>query len=352
MSITFNLKSGACQSQSSCLDKFGCPPNICPDFLIRRHDTKPSLKIAVSDCDGPLDLQGLVIEVNMWALAKLKTAITADSEYFGLADDIGFEQVMMGDIIVMDRVRNPEHMLVTGFDEENKLIRVQRAYHATTESSWKKGTVMRIFRIMGAQASSELVFEDVTDVDGTVERDVLQTSYLVYEWGPEDTCLPGCYWLEFKVLKMIDTVWFLPGGYWTGETFTHTDGFFYTGTSFTESSVKLSYDQIEDKYFLPNTVWEGEIHLHSDDDYYTGDSHDDGSVLLDKTGVPSSDDTSYNEDGVVALATSVTPSFTDISLTPSDYGCILGEGVEWVRRFPIDSEGFLIKIAASPTSEL
>lgn len=351
MSITFNLKSGGCQTQSSCPDEFGCPANVCPDFVIRRHDTRPPFKVAVEDCDGPLDLQGLVVEVSMWALAKLKADLAVDGEYFRLADDIGFNQVMMGDIIVMDRIRSPEHMLVTGFDEENKLIRVQRAYHGTTASSWKKATQMRIFRIMGAPASSELSFEDVRDVDGTLTRDVLQAAHLIYEWQAEDTCLPGCYWLEFKVLKMIDVVWFLPGGYWTGDVFTHDDGFFYTGLSYTDSSVKLSYDQIEDKYFLPETEWKGEISLHSDS-YYTGSAHDEGSVILSKTGIPSDDDTAYNDQGLVALAVSITPSFTDISLTPSDYGCILGEGVEWVRRFPIEGEGFLIKIENSHTTEL
>jgi hypothetical protein len=352
MSITFNLKSGSCQSQNSCTSKDGCPAGVCPDFLIRRHDTMPAFKVSVEDCDGPLDLQGLVIEASMWALAKFKAAVTVSDTYFRLADDIGYDQVMMGDIIIVDRVRNPEHMLVTGFDEENKLIRVQRAYHGTTASSWKKGTLMRIFRILGAPASSEISFQDIQEVDGTTTKDVLQAAYLVYEWRAEDVCLPGCYWFEFKVLKMIDVVWYLPGGYWTGDTFTHTDGFFYTGLSFTDSSVRLSYDQIEDKYFIPGTAWSGELHLHTDDDYYTGSVHDEGSVILSKIGIPSNTDTPYNENGVVALAMSVIPSFTDISLTPADYGCILGEGVEWVRRFPIDGEGFLIKIANSPTSEL
>lgn len=352
MSINFNLKSGSCQSQNTCLDTFGCPVGVCPDFLIKRHDTKPDLKIAVEDCDGSLDLQGLVIEANMWALAKFKSNVSVDDTYFRLADDIGFNQAMMGDIIVVDRVRNPEHMLVTGFDETNNLIRVQRAYHGTTASAHKKGSTIRIFRIMNAPASSEMLFEDVKEVDGTVNKDVLQASYLVYQWQAEDVCLPGCYWLEFKVLKMIDVVWYLPGGYWTGEKFTGDDGFFYTGISASDSSVRLSYDQIEDKYFIPNTSWANSIHLHTDDDWYTGSSHDEGSVILSKTGVSSDENLSYDENGLSALAISVTPSFTDISLTPSDYKCALGEGVEWVRRFPMQGEGFLIKIENGFTTEL
>lgn len=352
MGITFNLKSGGCSSSQVCPSKDGCPPNVCPDFTIRRHDTRPPFKVSVEDCDGPLDLQGLVVEASMWALAKLKSALAVDETYFRLADDIGFEQVMMGDIIIMDRARNPEHMLVTGFDETNNLIRVQRAYHGTTASAWKKGTVMRIFRILGSPAESELSFQDVQDVDGTITRDVLQAAYLIYDWKAEDVCLPGCYWFEFKVLKMIDVVWFLPGGYWTGDVFTHDDGFFYTGLSYTDSSVRLSYDQVQDKYFIPDTRWTGEMHVHSDANYYTGSSHDEGSVILSKTGIPSDEDTPYNENGVVALDVSIVPSFTDINLTPADYGCILGEGVEWVRRFPMEGEGFLIKITNSFTSEL
>lgn len=351
MSLTFNLRSGGCQS-TPCLDPFGCPDGVCPDFIIRRHDTRPPLKVAMEDCDGPMDFRGLIIEVNMWALAKLKAALDESTEYFRLADDIGFEQVMVGDIIVMDRVRLPEHMLVVAFDETNKLIKVQRGYHGTTSSPWKKGAIMRIFRILNAPALAEIVFEDVQDVDGTIEKDVIQESFLVYEWQPEDTCLPGCYYLEFKVLKMIDMVWYLPGGNWTGEINIGDDGFFYTGSEFTDSSVRLSFDQVNDIYLLPDVAWSGEAHLHSDNNYYTGTIHNDGSVFLNKTGVPSDPTTSYNDSGVASLLdVSIIPSFTDESLSPYYFGCILGEGIERVQRFPLNGEGFLIRISGSPTSE-
>lgn len=353
MPIQMNLKSGACQPQNSCPSKDGCPQGVCPDFIIRRHDTKPALKISVEDCDGPMDFRGLVVEANMWALTKLKHSITDADDHVCFADDIGFEQVMVGDIIVMERVRSPERMLVLGFDEDNKMIKVQRGYHGTNPGTWKKGAKMRVFRILSAPALAEMVFDDIENVDGTKEQDVLQESYLVYEWQPEDTCLPGCYWFEFKVLKMIDMVWYLPGGYWTGDTHFGTDGFFYTGSSFTEASVRLSYDQIEDKYFLPETPWAGEVHLHTDDNYYTGTAHGDGSVFLNKTGIPSDSDTAYNQDGRMGFHDiSLIPSYTDESLTPYYFGCVLGEGVEWVRRFPMDGEGFLIKIEFSPTTEL
>lgn len=351
MAVNFNTKTGGpCRTQSYCPDKNGCPPNRCPDFTIKRHDTKPPLKIQVEDCNGAFDLQALVIEVNMWALAKLRDNITATDEYFRLADNIGFEQIMVGDIIVMERVRLPERMLVVAFDETNKLVKVQRGYHGTTPSAWKKGDTLRIFRVMNAPAEAELVYQDVTEVDGSVEKDVLVESYLVYEWQPEDTFLPGCYWLEFKVLKMIDVVWYLPGGHWAGEVHSHSDGFFYTGSIHTDSSVILSYDQVAKRYYLADTPWPGETHIFSGYQY-TGSVHNDGSVVLNQTGVSTSDDTSYNEYGQTALDISLIPSFTDESLTPYYFGCVLGEGVEWVRRFPVSGEGFLIKITDSFTPE-
>lgn len=352
MALNFSHKSavGSTYSKNTCLSKNGCPSDRCPDFTIRRHDTKPPLRISIEDCDGAMDFRGLVIEANMWAKARLKTKISETDTYFRLADDIGFEQIMVGDIIVFDRVRNPERMLVEGFDEINKLVKVQRGYHGTNPSPWKKGDGMRIFRVLNAPAEAEMVFEDVEKLTGGTEKDVLQETYLVYEWQPEDTCLPGCYWLEFKVLKMIEISWKLPGGHWVGETHTHTDDFFYTGTSHTDSSVKLSYNQIEDKYFLPTDTWTGQIHVHSDSNYYTGSSQDDGSVILSKDIDEPDPDTSYDE--TTLTNASITPSFTDSSLTASDFGCILGEGVEWVRRFPVYEQGFLVNIINSPTTEI
>jgi hypothetical protein len=354
MALKYNLRSGSCNSsQSGCGDKYGCPQGVCPDFVIRRHDTRPSFRVAIEDCNGPMDFRGLVIEANMWAMAKLKANLLETDEYFQLADDVGFNQIMVGDIIFVDQVRLPEKMLVVSFDEHNKLIKVQRGYHGTTPSVLKKGTSIRIFRILNAPAQSEATYEDVQNVEGTITKDVIQDSSLVYEWNPEDTCLPGCYWMEFKVLKMIDVVWYLPGGHWKGERYQDANLFFRTGTSSSDSSVKLEYDQITDKYLLPSIIWEGEVHLHIDNSYYTGSSHDEGSVLLGKKGVPSNNDVAYNESGVMGFhMPSIIPSFIDENLTPEDFGCILGEGVEWVRRFPVNGEGYLIKIEFSPTSEV
>lgn len=353
MAINFNLKSGSCSTQQGCPDEYGCPSNVCPDFVIKRHSTRPPFKFAVEDCDGPMDFRGLIIEANMWAIAKLKNNLSSDSDNFQFADNIGFNQAMVGDIIIVDQVRLPEQMLIVGFDEHNKFIKVQRGYHGTPIGTYKKGTKLRIFRIMNSPALAEMVFEDVQTVEGTTQKDVIQSSNLIYDWDANDVCLPGCYWLEFKVLKMIDVVWFLPGGSWVGTKFQNPEGFFYTGSSQTDSSVKLSYDQVLNKYVLPATAWMGEFHLYEDNNYYTGSNHDLGSVLLNKNGVPSNNDASYNESGLLGFHDiSMIPSFTDVSMTPSNYGCVLGEGVEWVRRFPESGEGFLVKIEFSPTSEI
>jgi hypothetical protein len=266
-----NTLNAPVTTSTGCVDQFGCPSGVCPDFVIRRHDTKPEFKVSVEDCDGPLDLENLVLEANMWAKAKLKTSISETDDYFGLADNIGFNQVMVNDIIVMERTRLPEHMLVIGFDENQKLIRVQRGYNGTTPSSWKKGTPMRIFRILNAPASIEVVKDDLVQPDGSTLEDELIESVLIYEWEANDTCLPGCYWMEFKLLKEID------------------EG-------------------------APEPV-----------------------NLISAQQAP---------------ASTIPPSFTDPSLTPEDFGCKLGTGIEWCRRFPVSGEGFLIRIEDSPTAEL
>ena len=257
---------GCSPQPQGCTDEYGCISGVCPDFVIRRHDSKPSFKVKIDDCDGPLDLHDLVLEATMWAKGKLKTHISETDTYFSLADNIGFNQIMVGDIIIMDRPRLPEQMLVIGFDENNRLVEVQRGYHGTTAQIWKRGTPFRILKFVGATAQTEMVYHDSIEMDGTTNHHVLLDSFFVYEWGPNDTCLPGCYYLEFKLLKM--------------------------------QEVEMMAQSIDD------------------------------------CNIPS-----------------VVPSFTDPNFTPADFGCGLGAGVEWIRRFPVDSEGFLIQIVNSPTAE-
>lgn len=195
--ISGYLKGSNCQNN-------GCPQGVCPDITLKRHDTTPAFKLLVEDCNGPLDLtdESYVVEVSIWAKAKLKHGITAEDTYFQLADNIGFDQILTGDVIVMSRVRQPEYMLVTGFDEINRLVQVQRAYNGTVASEWKKGTAFRILRSSGAIGSIETVTGDVLQADGTPATDQILETYLVYEWAGKDTCTPGCYWLEFKLIKM------------------------------------------------------------------------------------------------------------------------------------------------------
>lgn len=197
--------SGTPYNNPACPDKLGCSPGMAVDFCIKRHDTKPPFKVAVEDCDGPMNLTGLVLEVSMWAKAKLKKDLAASDTSFKLADNIGFEQIAVGDIIVMQRVRAPEQMLVTDFNELTSTVTVQRGYHGTPVSFYKKGTPLRIFRVLNAPGSIEMDLEDITRVDGTVAEDQITESRLVHEWAAKDTCLPGCYFLEFKLLKMLST---------------------------------------------------------------------------------------------------------------------------------------------------
>lgn len=301
MTCTTRLGS-PCSTNTGCPDKFGCSPEICPDFTIKRHDMKPPFKVKVEDCDGPMDLVGMILEANMWAKGKLKKNICPDDTIISLADNIGFEQAMVGDIIVFDRVRNPEHMLVVAFDENLSLIEVQRGYHGTQISYWKKGKPLRIFRMMNAPAQTEMVYEDEEQIDGTFITDKLQNSFLIYEWTANDTCLPGCYYLEFKLLKMI----------------TPTPPISVTSVvldDFDDTTIVTTVPtDISEIPYVPSLV----------------------SV------VPFED---------ISCTMPSTISFTSISETPSMYGCTAGAGVEWVRRFP-SNEGFLIKIIDSPTAEL
>jgi hypothetical protein len=211
--MALNAQLGVpCVIPAYCLDLFGCGSNQCPNFTIKRHDTQPPLRVEISDCDGALNMQDplLVAEVNMWANAKIRKAVTAVETVLSFADNIGFYQALPGDVIVVDAVRGPEHMAVTGFDENLKTITVQRGFAGTTARAWARGTSVRIFRTMNAPAEIQLVLSNVQQEDGTVLENVLSHSYLTYNWGPNDTCMPGCYWLEFKLLKMLPPVAIVP----------------------------------------------------------------------------------------------------------------------------------------------
>ena len=200
-------QSGCKPISSSCAsDIFGCPDGVAPNFIIKRYDNKPALAITVKNCDDNLDFtdEDLVVEFNMWANAKLKTNIDASCNVLAFVDKIGFYQLLIGDILIFERVRSPEYMRVVGFDEDNFLVHVERGYLDTVQSSWKKGTKIKIMKIVDGAAGIVNTYEDILTITGETENTLVKTE-LVYEWKIMETCTPGCYWGEFKVLKMLES---------------------------------------------------------------------------------------------------------------------------------------------------
>jgi hypothetical protein len=184
--------------------KYDCNgmPLDCPDFTIKRHDTKPVFKVDVTDCDAPIDLTGLVIEASMWLNTKIKSAMTTLTSAIQFADNIGFEQINENTIIQIGDNRKFERMLVDYIDEENKTVYVFRGQLGTNIYTWKKGSCVKLLRFLNNTAEAELEYQDVTNLDGTVEENVLVRSTLIYQWLPEDTCFWGKYYLEFKVMEV------------------------------------------------------------------------------------------------------------------------------------------------------
>ena len=140
----------------------------------------------------------------MWADSKLKADIAFDDTSLALADNIGFEQVMVGDTILVDHPRSPEQMTVTGFDEAAQTITVERGASSTTASAWKKGTRLRLFRIRNGTGTIVSDLQDLLQEDGTTKTDQLTATYLTYDWQADDTTMPGCFWLEFKLTKLTE----------------------------------------------------------------------------------------------------------------------------------------------------
>lgn len=157
----------------------------------------------MSDCDGPVDLteEGIVLEASMWFDAKLKAAVDESSDEIRFADDMGFDSVMVGDVVVTSRVRSPERMLVTSIDEAAHTMRVVRGHADTPAQPWGKGTGLRVFRFVDQPAGVESVIDTVESVDGTSSEQLADT-LLTFNWTGEQTSMPGCYWFEFKIMKM------------------------------------------------------------------------------------------------------------------------------------------------------
>lgn len=195
--------TSSCENSCNSLDN--CPANVVPDFSIKRFDTNPSLRVQLSDCDGVMDVSdpNLVVEINMWTKSKLKKNITSTDTTIQFADNVAFNQILVGDIIYVDHPRSPEYMQISSIDEDLKIITVLRAVNSTNAISWKKGTVFYIYRIISGIGSIETIYQDLISITGSVEKNQLIESNLVYDWSKNDTLTSGCYWLEFKLMKVI-----------------------------------------------------------------------------------------------------------------------------------------------------
>lgn len=209
INITMTLYSElgiGCSQSSGCLNTDGCPDGIKPDFCTKKNDIGSSFKVAMEDCSGVVDLTGnFVLEINIWIKSKLKKAIGPTDTEIMFADDIGFEQIKENNVLLMSRARNAEKMLVTGFDEGSKTIMVTRGYDETTPQSWPRGAELRVFRAIDVEGEIEFVYDDVFNTDGTTEDQLIQT-FLVYKFTEDTSCLSGCYWLEFKLTELNESL--------------------------------------------------------------------------------------------------------------------------------------------------
>lgn len=178
------------------------PCDVRCDFAIKRHDTKPHFRVKLEDCNGPMDLRdpNLLVEVNLWFPTKLRYNVGADDTELKVTNN--FNQALVGDVIMMNRPRLPEQMLIVDFDEDDSIIHVQRGYNGTMPSSWRKGMEMLVFRQINAPGYIETVVGDTIDISGEELRDQLLETYLAYAFTEKCTCLPGCLLLEFKLVKM------------------------------------------------------------------------------------------------------------------------------------------------------
>lgn len=198
--LNFEVGVGCGGQGSGCLGS-GCESP--PDFCIKRGDSRPSYRVSVEDCDGAVDIsdENLVIDASMWFDARLKSALDPSSSSISFADNIGFERVSVGDVVVASSPRNAERMLVLGIDESARTVEVERGYASTTVQEWPRGSSLCVFRFVDEPAEAEAVLEQFEEVDGTLSER-LSESFVVFNWKPEHTSVPGCYWLEFKFTMM------------------------------------------------------------------------------------------------------------------------------------------------------
>lgn len=325
MAIKYNTVTGSCATQSSCVDKFGCPKNQCPDFILKRHDTGPVLKVSVEDCDGPIDVTDGTVKVTMYAKSKLKKAITDTDFTIAFADDIGFEQVNAGDILIFPHTRSPEVMYANEFDEINKTIGVSRGHSGTTARAWKLGTALNIIRINRSNGEVETVTESKVQIDGTTKT-VTTKSYIKYTMAPQDALLPGCYWLEFTLIKQeVQTI--TMSGTPTGGTFTLN----YDG----HTSADLVYNSTSAQV---QSALEGLATVDTNNVICSGGPFPASAIIVKFQNIL----LGTNAKPITASSTGLTGGTSpSISVETTTQGSL--------QRFPVDSEdGYLVKINDSP----
>lgn len=177
-----------------------CNKNQNYDLIIKRNSTQPSVRYKIYDCDrSPIDLNGKEITASMWSNARLKKDIDETDFEIVFLDNKGLLTVVPDDILLFKSSSNHELMQVSSI--VNNTIMVTRGYFDTTPNIWKKGSSVKIIKIMNSSATYDLVKEDVMKLNGTVEKNVLVESYLVYNWFIDDTRVPGEYYFEFKVIE-------------------------------------------------------------------------------------------------------------------------------------------------------
>ena len=191
-----NSKTGV-----SCKNSNNCEEECRSIFSIKKNDTKPSFKVSVEDCDVDFSEENMSLKYDMWFKAKLKKDILKTDTVIYFADNIGFDKVLQNDIIFLETNRNLEQMLVVGFDEDAKSIQVQRSYNSTNSENWKKGSELKIYRVLEKDAEIEILLEDVMQTDGTILQDQISDTLFVVNWDSNSTKTSGCYFLEFKLIK-------------------------------------------------------------------------------------------------------------------------------------------------------
>lgn len=368
----------------TCGNRYGCGGQSysCPQFTIKQHDTRPSFKVDVTDCNAPIDLTNLVIEASMWANAKLKCNLTAETTVIQFADNIGFQQINYDTIIQAGDGRLFERMLIDKINDVDNTVTVFRGQMDTLAVPWKRGTTVKLLRFLNNAALGELVYGNIDEPDGTIINDALLVSLLIYDWKPSDTCMAGMYFLEFKIMKMTDipmpcsgyveTVMAPPAGNRNLPPLNGMPTFMpplggaaYPWTS-GNSGQGLDYS-INVPRVIPQVSCNTCI---SEEDYIKQIVHVRDEVVDNLPIPPTPINPSQQTMGLAAgntqfsyiPSTSVTssgccggtgcwpPPWTP-PVSHINYHCGMGQDVEWVRRFPTNQPGFLIEIFPSPTAE-